>query len=150
MQVYGVAGAAHIAEKAANGQPVPVRLTRIKTERREDVNAYRWYNLYQMPDSSGGGEVRVPLLNDGKNSIAENHRAIPPDDPDYFDLYHIRSDAESLNRAFDDSLWLRRSHSMGTIAHLLDWLGFGLAINSLTRGRVRRKHSGAPPGAQAA
>ncbi|MCU1358422.1 MAG: hypothetical protein JWM89_3840, partial [Acidimicrobiales bacterium] len=38
---------------------------------------------------------------------------IPQTDPDFKRLYRRRNDAESINRALDDTLWLRRAHSVG-------------------------------------
>jgi len=40
-------------------------------------------------------------------------RQIPQTDPDFKALYRRRNDAESINRALDDTLWLRRAHSIG-------------------------------------
>ena len=42
-----------------------------------------------------------------------NYRPIPPDDPDFGRLYRRPNDAESITRHLDDTLWLRRAHSIG-------------------------------------
>ena len=44
----------------------------------------------------------------------ENVRPIPPSDPDFQRLYRRRNDAESINRALDDTLFLRRRIRSGT------------------------------------
>jgi hypothetical protein len=49
-----------------------------------------------------------------KFNRAENMRQIPPGDPDFAVLYRRRNDAESINRHLDDTLRLRRAHSVGT------------------------------------
>ena len=48
-----------------------------------------------------------------KFNRTENVRPIPSTDPDFAGLYRRRNDAESINRALDDTLWLRRAHSIG-------------------------------------
>jgi hypothetical protein len=44
----------------------------------------------------------------------ENVRVIPPSDPDFKALYARRNDAESINRAIDDSMWLRAPTAWAT------------------------------------
>ena len=60
----------------------------------------------------------------------ENVRAIPPSDPDFKALYARRNDAESINRAIDDSMWLSRAHSVGHARHM-NLIGYALMVNSL-------------------
>ena len=50
----------------------------------------------------------------------ENLRPIPTGDPDFTRLYPLRNDAESINRHLDDTLYLRRAHSLGHQRHLLN------------------------------
>ena len=57
----------------------------------------------------------------------ENLRPIPTGDPDFERLYLLRNDAESINRHLDDTLYLRRAHSLGHQRHLR---GFALSVNS--------------------
>lgn len=89
-----------------------------------------------------------------KTSVAEAcrtfgvSRAIPPSDPEYRQLYSRRSDAESINRALDDSSWLGRAHSKGRDRQLLNLLGYAIAVNSIALHRHRRV--AAPPGELAA
>ena len=59
-------------------------------------------------------------------------RPIPPSDPDFADLFPRRNDAETINRNLDDTLWLRRAHSIGHRRQLLNLLGYALMVNSLT------------------
>jgi len=49
-------------------------------------------------------------------------RVIPPTDADFVRLYPRRNDAESINRNLDDTLWLRRAHSVGHERQLLNLL----------------------------
>ena len=58
-------------------------------------------------------------------------RAIPPSDPDFKALYGRRADAESINRGLEDSLYLRRAHSVGHARQALNLLGYALMVNSL-------------------
>jgi hypothetical protein len=83
-----------------------------------------------------------------KSNGAEHLRAIPPSDPDYQRLYPRRADAESINRALDDSSWLGRAHSAGRDRQLVNLIGYGIAVNSLALHRHRRTL--APPGQLAA
>ncbi|MEO6988811.1 MAG: hypothetical protein ABI239_09195, partial [Aquihabitans sp.] len=46
-------------------------------------------------------------------------------------LYRRRNDAESINRALDDTLWLRRAHSIGHQRQHLNLLTHALVVNSL-------------------
>jgi hypothetical protein len=70
---------------------------------------------------------------------AENLRPIPPSDPDFGRLYGRRNDAESLNRALEDSLYLGRAHSLGWVRQRTDLLGFALMHNAITRARLRKR-----------
>lgn len=143
LKVYGVCGEAHVVEKDFAGEQVLVPLEKLRVERRDNADGtFRWYKQYKVSSNSGGGTLRVPLIDNGKsNGIAENHRVIAPSDPDYYDLYHRRSDIESQNRALDDSLWLGRARSIGMKGHLLDWMGYGLVTNAVTRARHRRRRA---------
>jgi hypothetical protein len=68
----------------------------------------------------------------------ENVRQIPPADPDFARLYARRNDAESINRHLDDTLWLRRAHSIGHTRQHLNLIGFALAVNSVALHEHRR------------
>ena len=62
-----------------------------------------------------GRNTRTPYAEDEKRKFnrTESIRQIPQSDPDFKRLYRRRNDAESINRALDDTLWLRRAHSVG-------------------------------------
>ncbi|MCB1004100.1 MAG: hypothetical protein KDB35_07935, partial [Acidimicrobiales bacterium] len=75
----------------------------------------------------GNDEDRARKLN-----RPENVRPIPPTDPHFNVLFRQRNDAESINRALDDTLHLRRAHSVGHRRQWLNLLGFALMTNSLT------------------
>ena len=79
-----------------------------------------------------------------RNNRTENLRPIPPTDPDFKALYRRRNDAESNNRAFDDTLWLRRAHSIGHERQLLNQLTHALMVNSLARHRHTQRSSDPP------
>ena len=64
-----------------------------------------------------------------------NLRAIPRSDPDFARLYARRGDAESINRALEDTLYLNRAHSEGHLRQTADLLDFALMVNSLTLAR---------------
>jgi hypothetical protein len=82
-------------------------------------------------------------MSDGGSTGPRTCGPIPPSDPDFKDLYRRRSDAESINRALDDTLWLRRAHSVGHARPHPNMLTFALAVNSLAPHRHRR--SSDPP-----
>jgi hypothetical protein len=59
-------------------------------------------------------------------------------------LYRRRNDAESINRALDDPLWVRRAHSVGHERQHLNPLTHALDVNSLAMHRHRRRTSDPP------
>jgi hypothetical protein len=87
----------------------------------------------------GNDEDRVRRFN-----RTEYVRAIPPSDPAFRTLYARRNDAESINRAFDDTLWLRRAHTVGADRQRLNLLTYALAVNALALHRHRRSSSDPP------
>ena len=80
-----------------------------------------------------------------KFNRAENVRQIPPGDPDFEVLYRRRNDAESINRHLDDTLWLRRAHTVGCRRQLLNLITYALGVNGVSM-HVRRQGL-APPAA---
>jgi hypothetical protein len=89
-----------------------------------------------VPDDLGGGELRVRFDRTDEDrrtefSRTEHLRPFPPSDADNKRLYPRRADAESINRALDDSMWLGRAHSAGAKRQLVDLLGFAMMVNSL-------------------
>jgi hypothetical protein len=73
-----------------------------------------------------------------KLNRTENVRPIAPTDPDFARLYPRRNDAESINRNLDDTLWLRRAHSLGHHRQTLNLLGYALMVNGLALHRHQR------------
>jgi hypothetical protein len=66
----------------------------------------------------GGGTVVVRLHGTAEDEArrfnrTENIRPIAPTDPDFAHLFRQRNDAESINRALEDTMYLRRAHSRG-------------------------------------
>ena len=68
----------------------------------------------------------------------ENVRPISPKDPDFHRLFRQRNDAESVNRGLDDTLFLRRAHSIGHRRQWINLLGFALMVNSLALAEHRK------------
>jgi hypothetical protein len=66
------------------------------------------------------------------------------DDRDFARLYRRRNDAESINRALDDTMWLRRAHSIGHERQHLNLLTHALVVNSLALHRHRQRTSDPP------
>lgn len=70
------------------------------------------FNSYRTPS----GDVVLMRLDTTKQdkqrklNRSENLRQIPPAGEDFKRLYGRRADAESINRALDDTLGLRRAH----------------------------------------
>ena len=142
--LYAEAGALCLGELDATGEVTLIPLERTKIEPRRNADGtWRWYGVYAVPDDAGGGTIRVRLDTTDEDrrrkfNRAEHLRAIPPSDPDYQRLYSRRSDAESINRALDDSSWLGRAHSAGRDRQLLNLIGYAIAVNSLALHRHRR------------
>jgi hypothetical protein len=138
-----------VGEVTESGKPVFVPLDRVRTHRTvAKRGTFRWYNDYRLPEHLGGGVVTVRLHSNAEDkkrkfNRAENVRQIPPGDPDFEILYRRRNDAESINRHFDDTLWLRRAHSVGNRRQLLNMITYALGVNALST-HVRRQGL-APP-----
>jgi hypothetical protein len=154
VQLYARAGALGVVELDDAGEPVFTKLERRKLRKcRNADGTWRFYGEYRIPDDLGGGDVRVRLDQTDEDrrtkfNRTEHLRPFPPSDGDYKRLYPRRADAESINRALDDSMWLGRAHSVGAKRQLVDLLGFAMMINSLAL--HRRRSSLAPPGQRAA
>ena len=138
VQLFAQMGAIGLGELDETGEVVFRRLERVAVKRRVNRGngRYRWYVEYRLPADKGGGIARVRLdttTQDDARKLnrSEYVRGIPTDDPDWFRLYPRRSDAESINRALDDTLWLRRAHSKGRVRQLFELMGFALMTNAL-------------------
>jgi hypothetical protein len=104
---------------------------------------FRWYNDYRLPENVGARTVTVRLHGTPEDTArklnrTENVRPIAATDPDFARLYPRRNDAESINRNLDDTLWLRRAHSIGHDRQHLNLLGYALMVNGLALHRPRR------------
>ena len=73
------------------------------------------------------------------------HPAHPAADADFTALYRRRNDAGSINRALDDTLWLRPAHSIGHARQHLNVLTFALGVNSLPSTDITAHRSAKPP-----
>ncbi|MCW3037790.1 MAG: hypothetical protein JWM17_3102 [Actinobacteria bacterium] len=138
-------GAIGLEDSTADGSHEFVELRRLRTLRiRDKSGLYRWYNQCALPDAYGGGTVMVRLqaneVDAGRKfNRAEHVRAIPPGDPDFKRLYGRRSDAESINRGLEDTLYLRRAHSVGHARQHVNLLGYALMVNSLALDQHHRR-----------
>jgi hypothetical protein len=144
ISLFARGGAVGIARVDSGGDRHFTELTRVRTHRNADKTKYRWYNDYRLPDELGGGTISVRLHGNAEDerrkfNRTENIRPIPPTDPDFARLYRRRNDAESINRAIDDTLWLRRAHSVGHGRQHLNLLTHALMVNSLALHRHARR-----------
>ena len=57
---------------------------------------------------------------------------MPQGDPEFDRPYARRNDAESVNRSLEDTLFLKKAHSVGHLGQQADMLGFALMVNSVT------------------
>jgi hypothetical protein len=142
IDLYAQGGAIGIGVLNADGELQFSPLPRIRTHRNADKAGFRWYNDYRLPDRLGAGQITVRLHNDASDAArkfnrTENVRPIPATDPDFRDLFRRRNDAESINRGLDDSLWLRRAHSVGHRRQLLNLIGYAVMVNALAVARHR-------------
>jgi hypothetical protein len=158
VRLFAQGGALCVADIDHNGDQVLTPLRRLRTIRRADKRGtFRWYIECALP-KGGAVMVRLDTTDDDrarKLNRSENLRQIPPGDPDFKKLYKRRNDAESINRALDDSMWLGRAHSRGAARQSVNLLGYALSVNSLAlylhRQRVAAGNEGnSPPGEAAA
>ena len=144
LHLYANGGALGIGELTDTGTLTFVELRRIRTHRNADKGGrFRWYNDYELPDRYGGGTLTVRLHGNDHDTArklnrTENLRPIPPTDPDFKRLYPRRNDAESINRDLDDTLYLRRAHSVGHARQHLNLIGYALVVNGVTVHRYGR------------
>jgi Uri superfamily endonuclease len=147
VELYARGGAIGIVELTERGDLHYTELTRIRTHRTQDKSGkYRWYNDYQLPHHHGNGIITVRLHSTEQDTAqklnrTENVRPIAPTDRDFARLYPRRNDAESINRNLDDTLWLRRAHSLGHQRQTLNLLGYAIMVNGLALHRHQRRRS---------
>ncbi len=149
ISLFSRGGAVGIGTLADTGERLFTELPRVRTHRNADKSGYRWYNDYRLPDHLGGGTITIRLHGNADDqgrrfNRTENVRPIPPTDPDFARLYRLRNDAESINRALDDTLWLRRAHSIGHERQHLNLLTHALVVNSVALHRHRQRSSDPP------
>ncbi len=149
VSLFACGGAIGIGTLVDTGDLVFTPLRRIRTHRNVDKQHFRWYNDYAVPNHLGGGTITVRLHgtdDDARRKFnrTENVRPIPPGDPDFQRLYRRRNDAESINRALDDTLFLRRAHSIGHERQHLNLITYALTVNSLALHRHGRESADPP------
>ncbi len=149
VKLFARGGQIGLVELTDTGELTFLPLEWIRTHRtRSKAGTCRWYNDYRLPADYDSAVVTVRLHGndeDAKRKFnrTENVRPIPPGDPDFSRLYRRRNDSESINRHLDDSLWLRRAHSVGHLRQTLNVLTYALGINALAVHLHRQPH--APP-----
>jgi len=147
VKLFARGGQIGVSELTDSGELTFIPLDRIRTHRTQSqTGSYRWYNDYRVPDGLGTVTVRLHGNDEDrarKFNRTENVRPIPNGDPDFERLYRRRNDAESINRHLDDTLWLRRAHSVGHRRQTLNLLTYGLGINAIALHLNRQRH--APP-----
>ncbi len=143
--IYYKDGRAAVAGRVdETGNATLIFLESERTQRFANKTGYRWYSQYRLPAQYGGDQITLRHLGneeDAKRKLnrTENFRVIPRGDPDFDRLYARRGDAESINRALEDTPSWNRAHSVGHIRQEADMLGFALMVNSLTLARHRAR-----------
>jgi hypothetical protein len=136
-RIYAEDGAIRLAEFDARGKQVFIPLEKVDVDRKSRRNGFRWYVTYRIPPIfGGGGSLLIRADQTRQDEVTglnrtENVRIIPPPDPEFGQLFGLRQDTESNNRALEDTLYLRRAHSYGNTRQWVDLLGYGLMLNSL-------------------
>lgn len=142
--LYSVDGAAAFRETKVDGTPFEVLLEMQKPlKRRNKQGGYRWYGDFKVPESAGGGCLRIRLdttEEDRKRGFnrTEHLRMFPPSHPDYEQLYGRRNLIESINRLYDDSLDREKAHTVGIRRQSVNVATFMLAFNVRSMERHRR------------
>jgi hypothetical protein len=143
-----------LVELDVRGEPVffPLERRRIRQFAVGD-GSFRWYGLYDLPDTFGGGgtlTVRLDLTAEDQQrgfNRTEALSPIPSSDPDFKALAWLRNDAESNNSALEGKLFNKRAHSVGHMRQKANLLGYALLVNSLTLHLAQRRGGvkGDPP-----
>ncbi len=147
VKLFARGGQIGVVELTETGDVTFVALERIRTHRSESkAGTYRWYNDYRLPADYDAAVITVRLHGNDEDrqrrfNRTENVRPIPPGDPDFERLYRRRNDAESINRHLDDTLWLRRAHSVGHRRQTLNMLTYALGVNALALHLHRQRHA---------
>jgi hypothetical protein len=148
LRLFAQGGTLCLSDVDHNGEQYLTALKRLRTIRRADkCGTFRWYCEYALPD---GGTVMARLDTTDQDrernlNRSENLRQIPPGDPDFKKIYRRRNDAESINRALDDSMWLGRAHSKGAARQSVNLIGYALMVNSLALHLHRERRSANDP-----
>jgi len=120
----------------------------VRIRRHEDKHGYRWYGYYRLPEEFGrqGVSVRLYQNEDDKHrkiNRTENLRPMPEGSFDYERLHVLRPDAQSMNRAIEDTLYINRASAKGWRRQMVDLLGHARLVNAITlagaaRGSISR------------
>lgn len=148
VQIHTQGAAPHIRVINVAGDIDLVPLARIRTEQRGAPGSYRIYNVYRIPESAGGGKVRLRLNQTDEDRTQkppfnreEYLRAIPQGDPDFDRLFGLREDAESGNAWLKSKLRDGRANTVSRRRQHLDLIGHQLLRNATTLALWRRRES---------
>ncbi len=150
VEVQLLNGSPHLRRITVDGSIIPTPLRRVKTRRNRNLDGWRWYNDYRVPEELGGGTCRLRLdqSTDDKGvdfNREENLRVIAPDDPDHAALYGLRADTESGNKQVDDSFLRERAHTVGWRRQQLDMIMYSARRNAEAVQLHRRVEQVEPP-----
>lgn len=129
------------------GEQVLESLPYRRAVRRENKDGtFRWYVEYDVPCPRGGQPqmIRVPTVTsaaDDKSGFnrSENVRQVAYHAEQYSQIRSRVSDAESINRAINDALPLKRARSFGYRGVLANALSHALIMNSVSRARYQAR-----------
>ena len=133
-----------VKELKGNGEPYYEKLRRVRVQRHEDKQRFRFYSYWRLPDRYGGRVVGVRHHQDASDDVRginrpENLRPIPEGCEDYERLIALRPDAESINRGIEDHLFINRASGKGWRRQMLDLLGHARVVNAITLARCRAR-----------
>lgn len=99
------------------------------SSRADNGGTFRWYSDYQLPAHLGSRvlTVRLTALTTMRSASATGPRTCGRSRPEIRtsrQIFPLPVDAESINRGLEDSLYLRRAHSVSRACrhlNLVDW-----------------------------
>jgi hypothetical protein len=133
-----------IKELTETGDPHYRPLPIVRNQRHEDKDSFRFYQHCRLPPEYGGGVIVLRLHNNAEDdrrglNRAEVLRPVPEGSADFERLRVLRPDAESINRAIGDTLFLRRASAKGWRRMMVDLLGWARLVNATTLARCRAR-----------
>lgn len=135
-------GWACVKELTETGAPYYEPLEPRAIKRPKDKRGYRFYRSYRLPEEYGRREILIRHHGNSDDEArginrAENLRLIPEGSWDFARLHVLQSDAESINRGIEDSLFINRASGRGWRRQMVDLLGHAKLVNAVTLARCR-------------